>query len=181
MIHALRTVYNLSLPLTLLLAVAGFLLCGHGFLHYHLDLADLAAHNKLEHDASLVHADIPAPHPTSPDRRLLKHLLAYAAPTHGLTLHDFSSARLSRERLLLSPLNPFHTQIARGETALAWLLMKDEKGEVPLGRVEEWWGEERLPGDWSVPVRVIGLMDARRKADEVKEYMRKLREGDKGK
>jgi len=44
-------VYGISTPFAALLAGGAIAKCGNGF---KLDLGDLAAHNKLEHDASMV-------------------------------------------------------------------------------------------------------------------------------
>jgi hypothetical protein len=54
------------------------------------------------------------------------------------------------------------------------LLMKEKNGEVPLARLEEWLGEERLPSDWPRPQRTIGLLETRHKAVEVADAMKKL-------
>jgi hypothetical protein len=59
-------------------------------------------------------------------------------------------------------------RIARGEVALAWLVMRgrrgdDGKGEViPVRWVKEWFGEERLPNGWARPVRSVGLIEVTR-------------------
>lgn len=47
-------VYGLSGPFAALLAGGGIIKCGNGF---RLNLEDLAAHNKLEHDASMVNLE----------------------------------------------------------------------------------------------------------------------------
>ena len=84
-------------------------------------------------------------------------------------------ARVDREALLEKPLTDLQAQIGQGEAATAWLVMKDDSGKVPLDRLQQWWGEERLPDNWTKPRRVIGLLDARAKADDIAEGMRKLR------
>jgi len=50
-------VYGLSGPFATVLAGGAVVKCGNGF---KLNLGDLAAHNKLEHDASLVGLVTPA-------------------------------------------------------------------------------------------------------------------------
>lgn len=172
---ALHNVYNLSLPFAFFLSFIGILLCGHGFLR--LDLDALAAHNKIEHDASLVHADTVqgkkrAPIPVDPMR--LRSFLGYAALHNGMYLEDFMHARVDRERELLNPLDQLHAQIGQGEVATAWLVMKDENGKVPLDRLQQWWGGERLPDNWKKPAQSVGLLQTRRMANELKEGMAKL-------
>jgi Peroxidase, family 2 len=164
---ALREVYNLSIPLAVIFTFVGILLCGHGF---SLDLDDLAAHNKIEHDASLAHRDAPkgcsrAPITVDPD--YLRSFLGYATGHHGLTLDDFARARHVREAALKKPLGRLHAEIGHGEAALAWILMADEHGEVPLATLESWWGDERLPDGWKRPQKTIGLLQTRKRAQDI--------------
>lgn len=152
-------------------------MCGHGF--FRLDLDSLAAHNKIEHDASLVHADaIPgkrrAPIPVDPDR--LRIFLSYAALHDGMYIEDFIKARVDREAQLVKPLDKLHAQVGQGEVATAWLVMNNGNGKVPLSWLKQWWGEERLPDGWKKSTRVIGLWEARQKANSVAEGMKKLRD-----
>jgi hypothetical protein len=51
MISALADVYKISYPLGTVLSLGGIALDGHGLF---LDLEGLSAHNKIEHDASIV-------------------------------------------------------------------------------------------------------------------------------
>jgi hypothetical protein len=190
LIGAIREVYNLSYPLAITLSLVGILLCGRiRWSGLTLDLDALAAHNKIEHDASLAHRDggsgekKKAPIPV--DRGLLSSFLAHATGTGGggMTLDDFVRARCAREAELGRPLGKMHAEIGRGEVALAWLVMKDEgSGEVPVERLECWWGDERLPvggdggdGGWKRPGKAIGLAQARRKRYEVGEKMKAVK------
>jgi len=174
--QALRDVYNLSLPFALFLSLVGILLCGHGFFRLNLDA--LAAHNKIEHNGSLAHDDAApgarfAPIPVNPS--MLYTLLSYAALGKGMYLEDFMKARVDREAQLEKPLDALHRQVAQGEVATAWLVMKDDNGKIPLDTLKQWWAEERLPDNWSKPRRTVGLLEARLKADDVADGMRKLR------
>jgi len=174
--QALRDVYNLSLPFALFLSLIGILLCGHGF--FRLDLHGLAAHDRIEHNASLAHADAApgehfAPIPVNPN--MLRTFLSYAALSKGMYLEDFMQARVDREDQLEKPIDGLHAQIGQGEVATAWLVMRDDSGKIPLDRLKQWWGEERLPDNWTKPRRVVGLLEARGKADDVAEGMKKLR------
>lgn len=177
--RALHDIYNLSIILAFFLALGGVLLCGHGFIVRRLDLDALAVHGKIEHDGSLVHDDClqgSRVASVTVNESLLRALLAYAAPRHGLTIHNFARARADRESHLVHPLDSMHSEIGRGEAALTWLLMKDEQGEVPLERLEQWYGEERLPDNWKKPATSIGLFDARAHSMQVKAEMERLAE-----
>ncbi|KZT25016.1 Cloroperoxidase [Neolentinus lepideus HHB14362 ss-1] len=175
MIHALQAVYNLSLPLALFLAIPGYLLCG-SILRMSLNLDDLALHNRLEHDASLVHDDAPAGSaraPTNVDPALL-HSFLHACPVgHGFRLEDYAKIRVVREATLPpgKSLDAFHAEVSRGEAALSWLLMQDGKGEVSPERMNQWYGEEKLPEDWKKPERPLGLLTTRFTAAKVKNLM----------
>ncbi|KAG1893970.1 Chloroperoxidase [Suillus fuscotomentosus] len=170
LIRAVQEVYNLSFILATLLALAGILLCGHAF---RLDLDALAIHNKIEHDASLVHADASGQQraPTEVDPKLLKSFLSHADPQRGTSLYDLAQVRISREAQLAHPLDLIHSQIGAAEAALCWLLLKQDTGRIPSSILLQWYGEERLPDNWARPRHVIGLLDARAKAAEVAHIM----------
>ncbi|KAJ7585140.1 Chloroperoxidase, partial [Mycena floridula] len=186
LVKALTKVYNISLPLALLLAVPAFLIYGtlenksNPFKwEFTLDLASLSAfgHTKIAHYASLVHPNHPS-HAPGPD--LVKDVLERAQHRYrpdGLNIGDLAALRVTREAALLPPMkmDPLHIQIALGESSLAWLVMREhvqngDEDVIPAKRVEQWFGEERLPDGWWEQVRpkkTIGLLDARKKAGEV--------------
>ncbi|KAG9310902.1 hypothetical protein JVU11DRAFT_8761 [Chiua virens] len=175
LLQAVRSVYNLSFPLAALLALVGILLCGHAM---RLDLDMLALHNRIEHDASLVHRDTPAGRPEAPisvDPELLASLLSHANEKHGLSLDAFAQLRVDRESRLSSPLGTLHSDIGTGEAALSWLLLKEEGGQVPVSALEQWYGEERMPDGWTPPAQGIGLLDARQTASHVASKMEEIR------
>lgn len=148
--------------LAILFALCGILLCGRGF---HLDLDALAAHNKIEHDASLVHQDAAPGNfnaPVAVDYELLQDLLGYASQNHGLTLEDFARVRSDREGKLVKQLDALHSEIACGESVMTWLLLKNENNEVPLEILSQWYGEERIPEGWKPPKEVVGLLKVRK-------------------
>lgn len=175
LIQAVRSVYNLSLPLAALLALVGILLCGHAL---QLDLDKLALHNRIEHDASLVHGDALAGHAEAPipvDPELLHALLSHANEKQGLSLDAFAQLRVDREARLTSPLDHLHSEIGTGEAALCWLLLKEENGQIPPSTLEQWYGEERIPEGWEPPTKGVGLFDARQTASEVAKKMEEIR------
>jgi hypothetical protein len=95
LIGALRKVYNVSIPLAVILAVGGFIKCSHSFFSLHL--SDLNTHGKIEHNASLAHLDVHEGDPTIVNRPLLQQLLADSSDGVGLTVEDFVKARVRRE------------------------------------------------------------------------------------
>ncbi|KAK0201199.1 Chloroperoxidase, partial [Desarmillaria ectypa] len=177
LIRAIVHVYNLSILLTLLLALPGYILYGTFYFTgwpwrwtWVLSLAALSdfGASKLAHRASLVHVNRPS---HCPDAELLGALLS-ASPS-GLSIHDFAMARVKREATLEKPMNWWHEQVALGESGLSWLLFcdgSDDKATVPVGRLRQFFGQERLPDGWWEHVRPqqpIGLFKARKIANEV--------------
>ena len=173
----MRNVYSLSLPFAAFLSFIGMMTCGHGLFRMKLNLDDLAAHNKIEHDASLSRADaapgqLMAPIPI--DQKRFQTFLGFAAFSKGLFIEDFVQARVFIEKQS-KPLDNIHAQVAQGEVAAAWFVMRDEEGKIPLDRLKQWWGEERLPDGWKKP-KTIGLIETRTKANEVASIMKKMKQ-----
>ncbi|KAF9458578.1 Chloroperoxidase [Collybia nuda] len=172
LVRALQQVYHLSFTLALVLSLAAVIFCGNGF---RLDLGDLCKRNKIEHPGSLVHDDcLPGQQFASsvPSSKLLRCFLRYAPRGHGLNLDDFATARVDRESKLALPLDQLHSQIATGESALTWLVMKDQHDEVPKEIIKEWYGEERLPHGWVPPATAITLLSARGVAKMIAQRMK---------
>lgn len=149
-----------------------------------LNLADLSARgwNKIAHDGSLVHLSGAPSHAPSPG--LLANFLntARASPhpnaEAGLTLGELTEVHVARERSLPRPLGNVHEQIAVGECALGWLVMRNPAtGIIDLDTLEQWFGEERLPEGWwdsRRPVKPVGLILARKMAGEVQRLAKQL-------
>jgi hypothetical protein len=174
-VKAVRSVYNLSFPFAALLSLGGVLLCGK-FLR--LDLDNLALHNRVEHDASLVHGDTLPGHAKAPipvDPELLHTMISLAHEEGGLSLDAFARLRVDREARLTSPLDSFHSLISKGEVALCWLAFKREDGQVPQSILEQWFGEERLPEGWAPPAKGIGLINTNQITSKVGSKMEQIR------
>ncbi|KAJ7325528.1 Chloroperoxidase [Mycena albidolilacea] len=202
---AVRTVYNLSLPLALLLTLVGFLTCAKfsvnvpqsspatpehspysGYrwrlsVSWTLSLSDLSARgwNKIAHDASLVHVSGIPSH--APDPALLSNLLSTASRSGtqheaGITLEGLAAVHVLRKRSLSCPLSRLHEQVAVGECALGWLVMRNPRtGVIELDTLEQWFGEERLPEGWwdsKRPVKAVGLIQSRRTAGKVQRLVK---------
>jgi hypothetical protein len=180
-VTALRQVYRLSIPFAVALASGAVFVSLRSRGSFYVNLDDLATHNLIEHDASLAHADA-APGqrkaPVDVDLDLLRSLISKAAPHHGLTLANFAQARVQREATLKKPLDSMHLRIARGESGLAWLVLKgDASGEVNVERLRKWMGEERLDLDWWLREgrKTVGLLQAMRLGTEVARLMADIR------
>lgn len=176
LIHALQEGYGLSTPLAYLLVHGGIFLLGQ---QGAFGLDDLARHNRIEHDASLVHDDTKDRDeyaPISPSSTLVKNLLAQAEDGRVLTVEDVARARVERESQC-QVLNSLHAEIARGEMAIALGLFGQENADhqgVPLGLLREWLAEERLPEGWK-PTHTQGLLQTIHTAREIRDLMTTLK------
>jgi hypothetical protein len=152
--HAISELYNLTYPLAVLLSLGGMIMCSSRF---KLDLAALAAHNKIEHDASLVHHDLRDGDNMHVSPRLVDELLAGSTDGRGLTLADFARARARREaRVPGGKLDGFHAGIAGGESALTVMVMGDNM-EIGVDRAKIWFGDEKLPPGWVSQTTTVSL------------------------
>ncbi|KAJ7656222.1 Chloroperoxidase [Mycena rosella] len=183
-LQAVKNVYNLSFPLAFLLTLAGYATCATFSLKHvswTLDLADLSVRgwDKIAHDASLVHpSGIPS---HTPDPALLENLLSAAdhpgpQVETGMTLEGLAAVHAERKRSLPRPLSGFHDQIALGECALGWLVMRNvQTGVVELDTLAQWFGEERLPKGWwekfRRPRSPVGLWQARSVAGQAQKFI----------
>ncbi|KZT34686.1 Cloroperoxidase [Sistotremastrum suecicum HHB10207 ss-3] len=171
--HALREVYNLSIPLTIVLVYGTFLILGKLSLSSpHLrfsDLHKLSQHNKVEHDASLVHANASPKDakwaPTQVDPELLDQLMEHAedaAKDHdGLTPTDFGKIRALRNRVALvnGPLSYPHRLLAWGESAFLIAVLGGPEERIRPEVLRAFVGEEKLPVEegWVRPSKKVGL------------------------
>ncbi|KAL6298799.1 Chloroperoxidase, partial [Sparassis latifolia] len=182
--HALRAGYRLSAPLAWVLTRGGFFLLGQR--RAHICLADLARHNCIEHDASLVHPDVahrdeyaplhPAPH-------MLDAFLAHAADGALMTPADVARARVAREASYARPMDALHAEIARGEMAIAALRTRTKDAEpaplpqplpgVPVEMLRTWMHEERLPDGWA-PYHQLSLTRVVQTSRAIRAAMRAL-------
>lgn len=147
--------------------------------------------SKIAHNSSFVHPDNKPS--TSPDAALLADLLHFASHANsipGLTLRSLALFHDKRKASSNRPLNLLHEQITLGECGLTWLVMHERRASrsycpslhdhpdetcktepvIPLARLEQWFGEERLPDNWweSVrPINEVGLRETRRRAEYV--------------
>ncbi|KAI0698537.1 Cloroperoxidase [Cerioporus squamosus] len=174
LVSAIRHVYGISLPFATLLSVGGVVKCGHrDGLGMVVDLHELAKHNAVEHDGSLVHADT-APGavyaPIAVDPVLLRHLLE-TSTTDFLTRRDLCRAQLTRQAAS-RPLNSTQSFVSKGELDLIHQVFGIRSSErasgaptesdelvVPKAVLQEWLGDEKLPEGWNGPLREVGLLE----------------------
>ena len=98
----------------------------------------------------------------------------------GLSFVDIARYHALREKTSKTRLGTIHKQVALGECALTWLVLcgpsssgnssGDFEGVLPRERLEQWFGEERLPDGWwdargVRPSQTVGLWKARQTAD----------------
>lgn len=154
----------------------GFIWCGS--LLTGLSLDALAAHNKIEHDASLVHDDTPPGAqfaPTEVDWELLNDLVTrYSA---GMGIHSLAEVRLQREETLRPRnLDPFHEEIGHGEAAMAWLLMKEDGTDrISTQTLKEWLGHETFPEMYTIPDEEITLETVLNASAQIRKAMNSLK------
>lgn len=84
-------------------------------------------------------------------------------------------ARMNREHDAQAQLDAIHTQVAAGEASMTWQVMRDEHGLVSAEKLRQWFGEDRLPDDFTRPAVQVGLKTTHDNADQVKEWMKTLK------
>ncbi|KAG1836242.1 Chloroperoxidase [Suillus subalutaceus] len=177
LVRGLKNGYQLSTVLACLLSFGAMLLLGQ---YRCLSLSDLARHNMIEHNASLVHRDDnngAEYAPTKVDRKLLAALCAEGGKLlpNRITLEDAAHIRVKREAQC-GKLDGVHAEIARGEIVIAIGVLggKDAlKNGVNISALHEWMQHERLPTGWR-PDHTQGLYQTYKMAKYVRERMREI-------
>ncbi|EJF61120.1 Cloroperoxidase [Dichomitus squalens] len=173
LITAIEQQYKLDAAFTQTLVYGGLAKCGHwDGLSCKLDLHDLAKHNVIEHDGSLVHDDTApgetfAPTRVDPD---LLHQLLDTSDSDFLTLHDLCQAQVTRQDAS-RPIGSVPAVVSKGELDLIYEVFGIVPGSkeasetatnggklvVPKSYLKQWLGQERLPDGWKGPVNAITL------------------------
>jgi len=144
-------------------------------------LNDLARHNRIEHDASLVHDDTKDRDeyaPISPDATLVEQFVEEVKDGQFVTVEDVARARVWRESQCPA-LNQYQAEIARGEMAIALGLFSQpepgsDKQGIPVGMLRKWFLEERLPEGWK-PNHTQGLFETMRTSRELFDEMKRIK------
>jgi len=139
----------------------------------------------IAHDGSLVHPD--GKPSTAPDHTLVGNLLQQASTAHNSEgdlkggLDFFDIVRIRTEHVLSTAhpmLSKYHNQISLGECSLLWEVLRDRTGTlnevIPTYKLQQWLGEERLPDGYDRPKEVIGLLQARKTANEVAKLSKQI-------
>jgi hypothetical protein len=174
---ALEEGYGLSSELAHVLVIGGIALLGQlGAFNLH----DLARHNRIEHDASLVHDDTPGRDeyaPTAPNVTLINQFLEQVGDDQILSIEELARHRVWRESQC-PVLNTLHSEIARGEMAIVFGLFTppgSKKLGIPADMLRTWFTEERLPDGWR-PTHTQGLIETAITSRKIGEEMKRLEE-----
>lgn len=178
LIWGVRGCFGLSFVMASLLTISTMLSTGH---LWRADLFELGRHGRIEHDASLVHADAKDGEEYAPiaiHADLVQDLSKDIRPREGssselVNVTDMARMRLRRESSS-PPLDPIHSEIARGELALMWGIF-NTGGCIPLPALLTLLAEERLPDGWR-PNHTQGLVDTVMRSQMIKVAMKDLQE-----
>ncbi|KAI0050825.1 Cloroperoxidase [Auriscalpium vulgare] len=177
--NALEEGYSLSTTLANILSYGGKFLLGQKGA---FNLADLARHNRIEHDASLAHDDA-APRneyaPEKPDLERLAEFLAHSQNGVTLSVEEVAQARVDRESTLSTRLDRLHAEIARGEMSLVFQLFGGDEEMIPVETLRVWMSEERLPDGWK-PHHVTGLLDTVHTSTALRNAMKRIVDANEG-
>ncbi|EGO04168.1 hypothetical protein SERLA73DRAFT_128285 [Serpula lacrymans var. lacrymans S7.3] len=178
LVRSLKEGYHLSTFLACFLSIGGI-----GFLlqFRRLSLSDLARHNCIEHDASIVHPDVKNADDEYASTRvcepLLDALVAEGRAMGGrITMEGVASIRFRREKIC-RPLDGVHSEIARGEMAIAIGVLggkNADKEGLSVNVLHDWLQDERLPEGWK-PDHTQGMMKTIHMTTQVRKRMAELK------
>ena len=188
-IRGLKACYGLSTFLAAFLTFGGYFLLRK---FTRISLHDIGKHNAVEHNASLVHHDIPQGQTYAPieiDHSLVDALISDVKPSPAeiekspdptakflMNYEDVARARVRREAECNS-IDGLHAEIARGEMAIilgVWEVKTKDKVGIPVDYLQRWIGEERLPDGWK-PDHTQGLLDVVNRSSQIRNAMDQMR------
>jgi len=188
-VRGLKACYGLSTVLAMFLSFGGYFLIRK---FRRISLYELGKHNAIEHNASLVHHDIPEGQTFAPiqiDHSLVDALVSDVKPSPAeiekspnptakflMNYEDVARARVRREAECNS-VDGLHAEIARGEMAIilgVWEVKTKEKIGIPMDYFKRWIGEERLPDGWK-PDHTQGLLDVIKRSSQIRNAMNEMR------
>lgn len=175
--HALEEGYGLSGQLANFLVLGGIALLGQVG---PFGLNDLARHDRIEHNASLVHDDTKPRDeyaPIAPNPALIKQFFEEVKDGQFVTVEDVARARVWRESQC-PVLSRFQAEIARGEMAIALGLFSQPESEthrrgIPVDMLRAWFSEERLPDGWK-PTHTQGLLETIEASTQLRNEMKNI-------
>lgn len=192
--HGLRKCYGLNVIFAAFLSYGGYLALSK--FGRAIALYEIGRHNKIEHDASLVHHNTPKGEEYAPiqiDHGLVDALFnvkdirptaeevdAKKADGEEVTfllgLEDIARARVRREKEA-GPLNEIQARVARGEIAIAHSVFGTTVGEktgIPADLLRTWIEDERLP-DWWKPTHSTGYFDMSSRGSKILQLVKQIR------
>jgi len=173
LIHAVREVWNLSFFLAFVLSFGGILLCASWF---KVDLAQLALHNRIEHDASLVrdNADGNKYAPTVIDKGLVNQFLSESAFNSSLRTDVYDIQTFGKIRGIRNQqsapngkLDFVHDFISRANPSMILMALGGKDLIAPKKDVDQFLVQERIPDHWVRPNK-IGFLAASKIAGKIK-------------
>ena len=183
--HALQAGYGISPMFADFLVLGSYILLRRSVLKP-LDLHEIDEHNRIEHNASVVHDDADGSKlaPEHVDPSLLHKFLnkAYSSPRSRsaegndvITIEDIARTRIAREAACSAPPDALHAEIARGEFAMVLNIF----GEGPAKTLntkdlEVWLNENRFPDHWT-PTHQEKLMDTIAENKKMRDLMEAYR------
>ena len=186
--NGLKACYGLTTPLAAFLSYVGFAV----LFKRRVSLYEIGKHNKIEHDASLVHHDTPEGQdfaPTEIDQALVDALIQDVKPDAKevealsedgerflMSIEDVARARIRREKECRA-VPSIRSKIARGEMAIilgVWEAKSKSKAGIPVEYMRSWIGHERLPEGWK-PDHAEGLLAVMRREKALAATIERLR------
>ena len=187
--RGLKACYGLSTFCAMFLSFGGYLLL---WKFRRISLFEIGKHNAVEHNASLVHHDIPEGQSYAPieiDHSLVDLLVSDVKPSLAeikerpgstakflMNYEDVARARFRREAEC-KPVDSLHAEIARGEMAIilgVWEVKTENKVGIPVDYFKRWIGEERLPDGWK-PDHTQGLLDVINRSSQIRKAMDQMK------
>ncbi|KDQ21599.1 hypothetical protein BOTBODRAFT_26035 [Botryobasidium botryosum FD-172 SS1] len=156
LVKAQHEVFNLAVDLATGIATLGLALCGTDGV---LNLDDLDAHEKMEHDSSLTRADASTGDDHTINPEIVHQVLSFSSDGVVMTWDDFARARAAREASLFGGrLNLSNKTAAAAEAVFSHNLFLDASGRgARLDFLRTWYLEERLPDGWVAPIQEQSL------------------------
>ncbi|KAF8519981.1 Cloroperoxidase [Hysterangium stoloniferum] len=165
--------YRISAPLSWVLVYGGLFLIGNlGFKIKPITLHELARHNCIEHDASVVHLNTNPGHKFAPietNQVLLKDFLK----PDSIAIEHVVQRRVELEDA--SPLDALHQEIARGEWALVLdIFGKKSKEKIATRFLQTWLKDNRFSEGW-MPTHQQTLFATVRRSSDIRRRMNEFR------
>ncbi|KZP10057.1 hypothetical protein FIBSPDRAFT_838864 [Athelia psychrophila] len=141
-----------------------------------LSLSDIAWHDRIDYDVSLVHTNTSLEEEYTPDginRDLLEAVMNHGKGARTELRKDGAQEVLIKLKTLSPALDRMHAEIARGEMAIVLRVLAAPDAGIPLPWLRTWIHDETFPAGWA-PNRTVGLVDAVRESGRIRVAMNPL-------